>query len=134
MFGQQGTNITNGQPYYKLILHICLRKASIGYFVHESIPIQLRDATIDLGRDAITLNPGGRVNRCVFHRAKDKLIDTDGFRFNSSTHFWQADKQYSVSASVGKSYLKSVIEGYYPHSMMWIEATTLSFNIIFFVK
>jgi hypothetical protein len=157
MFGQQGTNITNDQLHHKLILHKCLGKVSIGYFAHESIPIQLRDATIDLGRDAITLKPGGRVNRCVFQRAKeiiyteeghsnffrvnskmklskDKLIDMDGFLFNSSTHFWQADKQYSVSASASKSYLKSVIEGHFPHSMMWIEAIGLSLNMHFVRK
>ncbi len=71
MFGQQGTNITNGQIHFKLILLICLGKVSIGYFVHESVPIQLRDATIDLGRDAVTLKIGDRVNRRVFHRAKE---------------------------------------------------------------
>ena len=62
--------------------------------------------------------------------SKDKLIDINGFLFNSSTHFWQADKQYSVSASASKSYLKSVIEGHFPHSMMWIEAIGLSLNVI----
>jgi hypothetical protein len=66
--------------------------------------------------------------------SKDKLIDMDGFLFNSSTHLWQADKEYSVSVSASKRFLRSLIEGYFPHSMAWVEAISLSLNMHFVRK
>jgi len=126
----------------------------MGVFCHEGIEIQLRDAVDNFAQEAITLDAGGTVAREVFSRAKEalyvegkltnyfhvdatftlkkgSLIGVDGYVFNSSKHFWEADQMYKCTAEKSRIYLKSFFHGHYPSGTSWTAAKDIPSNMHF---
>lgn len=88
---------------------------SLGVFIHDVIPKQLLDASLDLGTEPISLIPPGKCSRFVLERARELVVTHDknnqitnylkikssaktrkigvesGYIFNSSNHLWQQD-------------------------------------------
>ena len=130
-------------------------------FCYSSIDTQLRNATEELGKDPISLDPPGRVNRSVLHRAKEMLetevdggrtiqnyfaikptfrlkgnvpIGVEGYVFNQSLLLWQADKRYQCKPEHCRQFLNSHIHGSLPRGASWDEAKKISLQKHFVVK